>query len=213
MKLKLAALVTLLLPALGAPSLASAQDREGYNFVQFKYLEPQINPEFLSSTTSESFGLHGAYAVRRDLQLFARYLDANLESQLALPGLGYEPGEDNRLSLGMGYSYLLGPLDVVALAAYEKFNMHEPLSEQGDLSLYRNYDEEGFSLQLGLAGPITSRTSWDARFTRLEIDRFDTGYGFAGHLNFGNGLSFGADVQVFDDITTWTLGGRYYFGD
>ena len=210
MKRKLTALLPLIL---GFSSLAYAEGNPGYNFVKFKYLEPQINPEFLRSTTSDSFGLHGAYSVRRDLQLFARYLDANLEPQLALPGVGLEPGEDNRLSLGMGYSYLIGPLDVVARAAYEKLELHEPLPGQGDLSLLRNYDEEGFSLQLGLRGPITSQTSWDARFTRLEVDRFETGYGFAGHLKFGNGLSFGADVQVFDDITTWTLGGRYYFGD
>jgi len=199
---------------LGLSSLAHAEGGDGYNFVKFRYLEPQINPEFLRSATRDAFGLHGAYAVHRDVQFFARYLDADLESQLALPGLGLDSAEDNRLSLGMGYSYLLSPqLDLVARAAYEKLNLNDSLPDRGDLSTLGSYDEEGFSLQLGLRGLLSSQLAWDARFTKLDVDRFETGYGFAGHLKFGNGLSFGADVQVFDDVTTWTLGGRYYFGD
>jgi hypothetical protein len=208
-------ILALVLLGTGLTGLSHGQSSvEGYDFVQFKHLEPSINPEFLRSAGSDAFGLHGAYTVRRDLQVFARYLDADLESRLALPGVGLESPEDNRLSLGMGYSYLLSPqLDVIASAAYEKLNLHDPLPDGADLSMLRSYDEEGFSLQLGLRGLFTSQLAWDARFTRLDVDRFETGYGFAGHLKFGNGLSFGADVQVFDDITTWTLGGRYHFGD
>lgn len=198
----------------GVSSFVCAEEGQGYNFVQFRYLEPNINQEFLRSAAREAFGLQGAYVLRRDLQLFARYLDADLQSQMAFPGLALESGEDSRLSLGMGYSYLLSPhLDVVARAAYEKLNLQDSRLAQDKPSLLRNYDEEGFSLQLGLRGLVSSQGTWGARITRLEVDRFETGYGFGGHVTFENGISFGADVQMFDDVTTWTLGGRYYFGD
>lgn len=191
---------------------ALADDEDSYNFVQFRPLEPSINGDFLRAISPGAFAMQGAFSVHGDFQLFAQYLDAGLERSLGLPKREDIDDEESRFSLGLGYSYLLGgTLDVTARAAYEQSTLDllpPPSLGRDGLSYLRPSDEEGYSLQLGLRG-----LSWDANVRRLDLGGYDTGYGFGGHLKFKNGIRLGADVQVFEDVTTWTLGGRYFFGD
>ncbi len=122
----------------------------------------------------------------------------------------YQDGETDRfnldfsqLEIALGLNYKLQPgLDVVGRVGYVDVEVDTPFGDA---------DDDGYSLEALLRWMANEKLELDAGVKYIDLDDSDTALEIAGLYSITDNLALGAGLSVSDDITQWTLGGRYYF--
>ena len=110
--------------------------------------------------------------------------------------------------LGFGYHMpLTDRVDLVGSVSYE----YAELSDSGF-----SFDENGFGFGIGLRAKAGNALEFNAGIQQVDLDDFP---GDGTFLDLGalysltDNLQIGLDGSFGDDLSTYTLSGRYYFGN
>jgi len=175
-------------------SASASADGFDYNYLALGYGIIDVDN---SNVDGDGFGLSGSYAINDDFYVFAGYQDAGLDF-----GVDF-----NALNGGIGYHMGLSPLvDLVMDLSYQ----YVDIGAGG----FGNADDDGFGLGVGLRFAATSEVELDAGISYIDFGGGgnDTAINLAGLYSFTNAFALGLSGSFGDDVSTYTLFGRIYFG-
>lgn len=142
----------------------------------------------------DGFSIGGSLALTELLHVTASYADGETDRF----DLDY-----SQLELALGLNVKLQPgLDVVGRVGYVDVEVDTPFGDA---------DEDGYSLEGLLRWMATEQLELDAGVKYVDLDGSDTAFVAGALFSITENLALGAGLSVSDDITRWTLGGRYYF--
>ena len=146
----------------------------------------------------DGFGVEGSYALNNDYHVFGSYesagLDFGVDATTFSAGLGYNRG-------------MTETVDLVARLSYEYIEFDAP--GIGDV------DDSGIGLGLGLRIAASNELELNAGIEHIDYSDSggDTGFAAAGLYNFTDTFSLGFGGKWSDDVSSYTLSGRFYFGE
>ena len=179
--------VVILLLALSAS--ASAEDFDytfltaGYGIVNFD----------AANADGDGFNLGGSYAINSDYHVFGRY-----------QGVGLDFGVD-ATTFGAGFAYNRGlsdQVDFIASISYE----YVEVGTADDSGL-------GFGLGLRFAASDVLEVNAGIKIINLNDSGSDTGFQLGALYDINEQFSLGVSGDWTDDVSTYSLVGRMYFGN
>ncbi|MBT8082755.1 MAG: porin family protein [Gammaproteobacteria bacterium] len=171
----------------------SANDFD-YNFFQLSYGNMEFDEV---NVDGDGFGLAGSYAINEDFHVFAGYEAAGLDFGI----------DATTLAAGLGWHTPLSPVvDLVASASYRYFELDVPGGG--------NADDSGLGLGVGLRFAASELLELNAGISYVDFSDSgnDTGFGIGGLYSFTDAFALGLSANWSDDVSSYTLGGRFYFG-
>lgn len=159
----------------------------GYGVVEFDDLD----------VDGDALGIDGAFAIADNYHLFATYevgdFDFDVETTSYNAGIGYNAPVSDRL-------------DIVARLSYEYVEVDAPVIP--------SVDDNGFGLGVGLRFAATEQFELNAGLDYIDLSDSgdDTGFNAAALYNFSDVFSVTLRGDWTDDVSSYTLGGRFYFG-
>lgn len=184
---------SLVLLFLALSASASAKDFD-YDYFSLSYGNIEIDD---SNVDGDGFGLAGSYAINEDFHVFAGYQSAGLDFGIDLSAFG----------AGIGYHTTLTPVvDLVASVSYQYIDFDAP--GLGDA------DDNGLGLGVGLRFAASEEIELNAGISYVDFSDSgnDTSFGVGGLYSFTDAFALGLSADWGDDISSYTLEGRFYFG-
>jgi len=191
---------TLLISLLAFSAVAGA---EGFNYT-YAYVG-YGNTDFDDfNADGDGFTVGGSFAFTNNFHAFASYEFSDAE-------LDVGPGPDidvdaTRLRAGFGYNRgMTDALDLVARLAYEGVDLDPP----GPGS----FDDSGIALGVGIRFRAMDSLELNGFINHVSFSDFedDTRVEVGGMYSFDGPWSLGLNAE-FGDVSTYTLSGRFYFG-
>ena len=177
-------------------AFSAAASAEGFNytFVSAGYGTVDFDDV---DVDGDGFDIGGSVAVADNIHLFAGYEIANLDFDVDASGF----------NAGIGYNTpLSNVIDFVAALSYEYVEL--------DVPGFGSVDENGYGLGAGLRFAATEALELNAGLKYVDLgDSDDTGFGVGGLYNFTETFALGLTGNWTDDATSYSIGGRLYFGD
>jgi long-subunit fatty acid transport protein len=184
----------LILLILGLSASASAEDFD-YNYFSLSY----GNIEFDNvNVDGDGFGLAGSYAINEDFHVFAGYEAAGLDFGIDATTLG----------AGIGYHTGLSPVvDLVANLSYQYVELDAPGAG--------NVDDNGLGLGVGLRFAASDVLELNTGISYVDFSDGgdDTGFSAGGLYSFTDAFAVGLGGSWSDDASSYTVSGRFYFGE
>lgn len=180
-----------LLCAFTAPALA---DGLSYNFVEGFYERVEIDSG-ITDVDGDGFAIGGSFEIGDMWQVIGSYSTADLDF-----GLDYD-----QLMLGGGFhAPVTDNVDLVANFMYVRIDVG---GTGGDT------DDDGLGMSVGLRGFAAPRLELGGFVDYVDLDDAgdDTSIRGQAWYYLTPDFALGLDISSGDDITTWGLGGRYYF--
>ena len=190
---------SLVILVLALSASASAQNFDytyltlGYGNTDFDALDADGN----------GFSLGGSYAFTDKIHGFAGYENADLDSSFLVGSV-----DATRINAGVGYNTTMSDkLDMFARLSYEYVDLD---GGAGNGSV----DDSGLGFGVGLRYAASPQLELDAGINYVDYGDLgdDTSLEVGGLYDFTDSFSLGLVVETSDDVTTITLGGRFYFG-
>lgn len=184
---------SLVLLVLAFATSASAKDFD-YDYFQLTYGNVEFDDV---NVDGDGFGLAGSYAINEDFHVFAGYEAAGLDFGIDATTLG----------AGLGWHTTLSPVvDLVASFSYQYVELDAP----GVGSV----DDSGLGLGVGLRFAATDLLELNAGISYVDLSDSggDTGFGVGGLYSFTDAFALGLSANWSDDVSSFTLAGRFYFG-
>lgn len=165
-----------------------------YNYLQLDY----TNLEFDDiSVDGDGFGISGSYAINPDWHVFAGY-----------QGVGLDFGVDaTMIGAGIGYNTELSPVvDAYARLSYQYIDLDAPG--------FGSADDSGLGLGIGLRFAASQDLELNAGIEYVDFGDGgdDTGFSAGALWKFTDAFALGLGGSWSDDVTAYTLSGRFYFG-
>jgi len=160
-----------------------------YTYVEAGYFNFDLDDV---NVDGDGFNVGGSLALTDLIHVVASYSDGETD-QFNL--------DFSELDLAVGLNYRLQPgLDVVGRVGYVDTEVE-------------NFDDDGYSLEGLLRWMANEQLELDAgvKYVDLDDSGSDTAFQVAALYSIMPNLALGAGLSVSDDVTQWTLGGRYYF--
>ena len=176
-----------------ASASASAEGFD-YNYLQLEY----TNIEFDDiSVDGDGFGLSGSYAINPDWHVFAGYGAAGLDFDV----------DATTIAAGIGYNTELSPVvDAYARLSYQYVELDAPgLGSVDDSGI-------GFGVGLRFAASQDLELNAGIEYVDFGDGGDDTGFGLGALWKFTDAFALGLGGSWSDDVTSYTLSGRVYFG-
>ncbi len=184
---------TLAMALLALSATASAGDFD-YNYLSVGY----GNMEFDNiDVDGDGFGVGGSYAINDSYHVFAGYETASLDFDVDMTGW----------AAGIGWNSSLSPtVDLVTRVSYRYIELDAPGSS--------SVDDNGLGLGLGLRFAATEELELDAGIDYVDYgDGGDgTAFGVGGLYSFTEAFALGLGGSWGDDVSSYTVSGRFYFG-
>jgi opacity protein-like surface antigen len=184
-----------LLVALFAFSATAAADDFRYSSVTASYGIIEADG---SSVDADTMGLGLSFAVSEDFFLTAGFSTA--ESDL--------DREIDTLAAGFGYHHSISDrLDLVGQLSYQRMEF----SGAGLVS----QDDDGFGLGVGLRFAATELVELNASIDYVDLDLLgdDTAFGAGVLFNVTDSFTLGLNGTWDDNISVYSAGARFYFGE
>jgi len=184
---------SLVLLSLALSASASAKEFD-YNYFSLSYGNIEFDDV---NVDGDGFGLAGSYAINEDFHVFAGYQAAGLDFGIDVSTLG----------AGIGYHTSLTPVvDLVASVSYQYIDFDAP--GPGDA------DDNGLGLGVGLRFAASEEIELNAGISYVDFSDSgdDTSFGVGGLYSFTDAFALGLAAEWSDDVTSYTLTGRFYFG-
>lgn len=184
---------TLLTVALLFSASAGAQGFD-YSYVQLGYGTIDFDD---INVDGDGFGLSGSYAINSDWHIFAGYQGASLDFDIDVTSFG----------TGVGYNTELSPVvDMFARLSYEYVEV--------DAGLFGSVDDNGIGFSVGMRFAASDQVEIDAGISYVDLSDGgdDTAFSLGALYNFTDAFSAGLGGSWSDDVSSYTLVGRIYFG-
>ena len=181
---------------------ASASAEFDYNYFSVGYSRVDYEDDFGDGADGDAFGVTGSYSLNVSFFIFGGFDTGDIEDDIG------DSADLTLYNLGLGYHMPLSDnVDLIGSLSYE----YSELSAFG-LSI----DENGFGVGLGLRAKAGDALELTGGVQHVDLDDFpgdgtflELGAAFSISQNFQIGLN----GSIGDDLSTYTLSGRYYFGD
>ena len=188
--------LVILILALSASASAEGFD---YNYVFLGY----GNTDFDAiNSDGDGFSLGGSYGFTDSLHGFAGYDVADLDNN----GLGISV-DANRWQAGIGYNTSLSDtVDMIARLSYESLDLNQPGPG--------NLNDSGYGLGIGMRFAASDALELNAGVNYVDYSDAgdDTSFEAGGLYNITNAIAVGFSAEWSDDISTYVVSGRFYFG-
>ena len=180
-------------------SAAASAEGFDYNYVLLGY----GNTDFDNfDADGDGFVLGGSYAVTDSLHAFASYEAADLDT--IVPAVN---ADVTRWNVGIGYNTSISDaLDMYARLSYENLDFDPPGAG--------NLDDTGYGFSVGTRYRFDNQLELNAAINHVDYGDFgdDTGFEVGGLYSINDTWSVGLSGEWSDDVSTYTLSGRFYFG-
>jgi len=166
-------------------------DGFSYTYAQANYGTVDIDSV---SVDGDGLGLNGSFGITDSLNIVGGWQTADFDAA----------GEADILRLGLGvHTPITEMMDVTASVFY--------LDVEG---IPGRADDGGFGLKVGLRAKVSSMIEVNAGVTYVDFSTrgVDTGFGGGVLYNFTDMFSVGLSGEWIDDVSTFSLSGRVYFG-
>ncbi len=173
---------------------AAAKDFD-YNFFQLGYGNVEYDDV---NVDGDGFGLSGSYSINEDFHVFGGYEAAGLDFGVDATSLG----------AGIGWHTSLSPaVDLVASLSYQYVELDAPG--------FGSVDDNGLGLGVGLRFAASDLLELNAGINYVDFSDSggDTGFGVGGLYSFTDAFALGLGANWSDDASSYTLSGRFYFGE
>jgi hypothetical protein len=183
-------LLTLLL----AFSVSVHAEDFNYDYVSFGYGNVDFDGV---SADGDGFVLDVALGLTDNVHLFAGYDDADANSFAGV----------SRWNAGVGYnSPFSDTVDLFGRLSYESVDFDTP---------FGNADDNGYGASVGARFRAGNQMEVKAALNYVDYSDLgdDTGLELGVLYNFTNNWSAGLTGKWSDDVKTYTIGARYYFGN
>jgi opacity protein-like surface antigen len=183
---------SLLFVLLALSTAASAEDFD-YNWLSFGY--SLIDYDDIN-VDGEALGIDGSFAFHDDFHAFASYSTADLD--FGIDGTAFD--------IGVGYNtQLSNVVDAWARLSYEY--------EEFDVPGAGSNDDNGFGFGVGMRFAATEQVELEGaiRYTDLNDRGDETALVFGGLYSFMPTFAVGLFGEWGDDVTSYTLLGRFYW--
>ena len=166
-----------------------------YNYAELRYVDTEFDSGGFDAD-GDGFQIGGSMELAQSVHLFGNYQTLDFGSGVDVSafevGGGYAMPLDNGADLVARLSYIDGEIDFGT----------------GDA------DDSGFGFAAGFRNMFTSQIEGRAfiNYTDLDESGDETSIELAGDYFLNDEIALGASLELGDDVTTWTIGARWFFG-
>lgn len=175
-----------------APAVVFAASPE-YNYVEGNY----VNTDVDGVDDGDGFGIAGSAEVGENIFIFADFST-----------VGFSAGVDfDVFKAGIGYKSAISGTTDANLSAFF-------VNEQIDTGFFGSFDENGFGLDASLRSMMSNEFELNGGITYIDLGgafNTETSIHFGGVYSFDTSFAVTGDIDFGEDITTFSIGGRYYF--
>jgi hypothetical protein len=183
--------LVLLVLALSASANSQGFD---YNYLQLDYGNLDFDD---INADGNGVGLSGSFAINPDWHVFAGYQSAGLDRGIDL----------NAFNAGIGYNTEMSPtVDAYARFSYEYVDFDAPGGN----------DDSGLGFGIGMRFAASDVLEVDAAINYVDFggnNGDDTAFSLGALYSFSDAFALGLGGSWGDDISSYTLSGRFYFGE
>lgn len=166
-----------------------------YNFAELRYIDTELDAGNVD-VDGDGFEIGGSLELTRAVHLFGNFRTLDFGSGIDV----------SAFEVGGGYAMpLASGADLVARLSYIEGEID---FGPGDV------DDSGFSFQAGFRHMFHPQIEGRAFINYVDLDESgdETSIEIAGDYFLNEEIALGASLELGDDVTTWTLGARWYFG-
>jgi hypothetical protein len=177
-----------------APALAD--EGFSYSFVELGYTSTEIDD---LDVEGDGLGLRGSIEFTDMFHGFASYSDMDLDFDVGA----------TEMEIGAGLAWSISPnVDFVGTLSYLNLEVDLPAG-------FGSVDDSAIALGAGLRGRVGEQLELTGGLKYAEFDEGgnDTAFNVGGRYYFTKMFALGADIGFNEDGTSWTLGGRFDFGN
>jgi opacity protein-like surface antigen len=188
---------TLLVILFAFSGVAFADD---FNYNQVTVSYGQIDLDDIDAD-GDVIRINGSAAVSETFHVFAGYGVGEVDN-------AFGSADIDQWNVGLGYNTTLSEsVDLVVGLSYEYLDV----DEVG----FPSTDDSGFGLGVGLRMAASEKLEITAGISYVDYSDFGDNTAFSGGLLYGftENFSLGLNARVDDDITEYSIGGRFYFGN
>lgn len=191
-KYGLPALVVSLAMFVAAPAIA---DGPSYNFVQASYQSVNLDLGSGFDVDGDGFGLAGSFEVGESVFIIASYATTGFDFSVDL----------NQLQVGLGYhAGLTDNTDFFATLAYVDAEVEAPGA---------SVDDSGFGASIGVRSNVSELVELFGEISYVDFgDGNETAVAGGIWFNFTEIFAAGLSASAGDDVTSYGVGARVYFG-
>jgi hypothetical protein len=183
---------TLIIVLLAFSAAASAQGFN-YNYVSLGYANADFD-DF--NEDGDGLAVGGSFALTDSVHAFAGFEDAELNSVVDV----------TRWRAGVGYNTALSDtLDMFARLSYESIDFDVPIV---------GTDDSGYGVSVGARARAGNQLELRASINYVDYSDFgdDTGLEVGVLYEFNDEWAVGFSGEWSDDVSVYTISGRFYFG-
>jgi hypothetical protein len=185
---------TLVILSLAFSVSATAADFD-YNYFSIGYGTMDFDEV---GADGDGFGAEGSFAINDSYHVFGGYESAGLDFGV----------DATSFAAGFGYNRSMSDtVDLVARLSYEYVDFDVP----GPVDI----DDSGIGLGVGLRIAASNELELDVGINYVDYSDLgdDTAFAAGGLYNFTDSFSLGLAGSWSDDVSSYTLSGRFYFGE
>lgn len=166
-----------------------------YNYAELRYIDTELDAGPFD-VDGDGFEIGGSLELTRSAHIFGNFQTVDFGSGVDV----------SAFEVGGGYAMPLNPgTDLVARLSYIDGEIDFP---GGDA------DDSGFGFSAGARRMFTSQVEGRAFVNYVDLDESgdEVSFEIAGDFFLNDQVALGASLELGDDVTSWTIGARWYFG-
>ncbi|MDJ0712285.1 MAG: porin [Woeseiaceae bacterium] len=168
-----------------------------YNYIDLGYQRIELDGGGFD-VDGDGFAIGGSFEIAEDWFVAAGYGTADFDFGVDL----------DQTAIGLGYKSEISPTsDVFATVSY----VRAEVSATG----FGSADDSGFGISVGVRAMMSDNFELNGSIGYVDLDDFGDGTSFnaAGLYSFNESFALGVDLGIEEDVTSYGLFGRIYFGN
>jgi hypothetical protein len=166
-----------------------------YNYAELRYIETELDAGPFD-VDGDGFEIGGSLELAQSVHIFGNFrtldFDAGIDASAFEVGGGYAMPLNTGADLVARLSYIDGEID----------------TQGGDA------DDSGFGFSAGARKMFAPRVEGRAFVNYVDLDESgdEVSFEIAGDYFVNDQVALGASLELGDDVTSWTVGARWFFG-
>ncbi len=176
-------------------SASASADGFDYNYLTLGYGSIDFDEV---GVDGDGYAIAGSFSIAPKFHVFAGYNGGNLDFDIDVTTWG----------AGFGYNTTLSDkVDAYARLSYEYIEVDVPLAG--------SVDDSGLGFGVGLRFAASDKVELNAGINYVDYGDAgdDTGFEAGGLYNFTDAFALGLSGDWSDDVSVYSLNGRFYFGN